>query len=172
MNKNFSRNETIAHKKGYYIWNNSVYNRKGSKRKINYDSNGYPYFTITKGSRKTKNKKSVHITLHRFVAYFKYGEKIFERNIQVRHLNNNKNDFSWKNIAIGYPSENSLDNPQELRLKYAINASKNIRKFNNETIKEIREYHNKYKSYKKTMKNFSITSSGSLYYILNNNYVT
>jgi len=36
----------------------------------------------------------------------------------------------------------------------------------------IRKFHDKYKSYKKTMEKFNITSKGSLHFILNNMYKT
>jgi hypothetical protein len=56
-----------------------------------------------------------------------------------------------------------MDCPKEDRIARAINASRKIVKYN---VKEIRDYYNKVKSYRKTMKKFNISSSGTLWYIL------
>ena len=59
---------------------------------------GYPRFSIHIG----KKFKSVHV--HRLQAYQKFGQAMFQEGIQVRHLNGNKLDNSWNNIAIGTAS--------------------------------------------------------------------
>ena len=49
-------------------------------------------------------------------------------------------------------------------IKNAIKASRKIAKYD---VNEVREYYNKVKSYKETMKKFNIPSSGSLWDVLN-----
>lgn len=46
---------------------------------------------------------------HRFIAYQLYGDKIFEKGIIVRHLNDNPSDNRFENIAIGTRKDNARD---------------------------------------------------------------
>ena len=92
---------------------------------------------------------------------------IYKKGIVVRHLNGNKIDNSHNNISIGTQSQNMLDRPVEERKKHAMKATKAMMKYKN--VNEIIKYHEKNgKSYKKTMKKFNISSTGTLHYILNN----
>ena len=54
--------------------------------------------------------------------------------------------------------------PKEDRLKYALNATKHVRKYDKQ---EVRDYYNSCKSYAKTMEKFNISSKGTLHFILN-----
>lgn len=95
----------------------------------------------------------------------KYGDKLFEKGIETRHKNGIKTDNSWNNILIGNHSQNMMDIPKQIRVKKALHASSFLVKHNKD---EIKKYHEKYKSYKKTMDKFNISSKGTLHYILNN----
>lgn len=53
------------------------------------------------------------------------------------------------------------------RIRLSVNASSYMSKYKEKDVKEIREYHNKTKSYKKTMEKFGISSKGTLFFILN-----
>lgn len=81
---------------------------------------------------------TVTIKVHRFQAYKKYGDEIFKEKIVVRHKNNIKTDNSWDNILIGTMSDNSFDNPKELRIEIARKAAFKLRKFTDHQISEIR----------------------------------
>lgn len=83
------------------------------------------------------NKTMIPVTVHRFQAYIKYGDIIFNNGIVVRHLNNNSLDNTWNNIDIGTYRDNSLDMPKEKRIKLAINASYVNRSFTDEIVKNI-----------------------------------
>lgn len=60
------------------------------------------------------NNKTYHCPVHRIQAYIKYGVLLYEKGIMVRHLNNNKLDNSWINIAIGTAYDNYHDIPIKL----------------------------------------------------------
>ena len=100
-----------AIEKGYYVDNNgNVFNNAGLQRKINFKHNGYPFFTIRDNYGKT-----VHILVHRLLAYQNFGDRIFKKNIVVRHLDGNPKNCTINNIAIGTQSENMYDIPKEKR---------------------------------------------------------
>lgn len=124
------------------------------------NNSGYISFGFREG------KKSSHILIHRLQAYQKYGDEMFKLGIEVRHLNGDKTDNSWFNIAIGTHSENMMDIPKHIRVSKAVYATSFVRKHNRT---EIKEYHKKHRSYKKTMEKFSISSKGTLHFILNGN---
>ena len=166
----FSYNEKVAFEKGYYVFENKVYNKYGRSRRITNNHKGYPSFTITVGSRKDNTRKIKHVVVHRLVAYQKYKDRLYFDGIQVRHRNGDKEDFSFDNILIGSASENMMDKPRSERHRLACNAANKRRRFNGVEIHDIRKFHKKYKSYKMTMHKYNIRSKGSLHYILNNDY--
>lgn len=151
--------EQIAFKRGYVATEEGVLlNPKGLE--IGFVKNsGYNSTMIrVKG-------KQVNFMVHRLQAYQKYGCKLYEDDIVVRHKNNIKGDNSWGNILIGNQSQNMMDIPKQIRIKKAQHAASFNTKYNKEDIKN---FHNIDKSYKKTMNRFNISSKGTLNYILNN----
>ena len=159
------RNKAVleAFNRGYRIVDGQLYNPDGVPLNGS-SSDDYKYFSI--------NKKIAKVRFHRLVAYQKYGDKLFEDGIEVRHKDGNSlNNFEY-NIKIGTHKDNIMDIPKEIRMKKAIKASKKIRKFTDEEIEEIRKDYSRLKSYKKVMEKWGITSKGTMNYILNNNYVT
>lgn len=91
--------------KGYTIDSKGiVYNKKFEKLKLTEES-GYYYITI----RIPDSKIPVKIRIHRLQAYKKFGDKIFEKGIVVRHLNGNSKNNCYDNIEIGTQSENMYD---------------------------------------------------------------
>lgn len=116
---------------GYICKNGEMFSPKGNKVGRVDKASGYPQFSI-------KFKKKVcNIKCHRLVAYQKYGNSLFDNGIVVRHLDGNKLNFKEDNIAIGTQRDNIFDRKSEDRIKYARNASKNIRKFSDEIINVI-----------------------------------
>lgn len=67
--------------------------------------------------------KRVQILLHRFLAYLKFGSAIFEAGIEVRHLDNDKQNNVWWNIELGTRSENMRDVAPKLRRDRAQQAA-------------------------------------------------
>lgn len=111
-----------------------------------------------------------NIRVHRFVGYQKFGKKIFEKGIQIRHLNGNSLDNSWDNIGIGNAHDNQMDVPIEKRMEHALKATLHIRKFTDLEIEKIRIFYKRHKSYKITMEKFNITSKGTMNYIIHHYY--
>lgn len=158
----------IAYNRGYRVdESGSVAGLKVSRLSTNLSKDGYLRYSI-----RGEDRKPLTIVVHRLQAYQKYGDKIFLTGIMVRHLNGNKLDNSFKNIAIGTNSDNQMDIPKEDRMKRSINGSTILRRFTDKQVEEIIEFHHNSKSYKETMIEFDISSKGSLWYILRNNYVT
>ena len=164
------RNQQVveAYDRGYRVVNNEVispYTGKARKLCIAKNTGGVNYygFSLT---------HDANVYVHRLAAYQKYGPKIFEDGVVVRHLNGDSLDNADNNIEIGTQSDNIFDRVSEDRREHAIKAAKSIRKYTPEMLDKIRAYHRETKSYKDTMEMFGITSKGSLYHILNNKYVT
>lgn len=61
---------------------------------------------------------------HRFIAYCKFGDDIFTRGVVVRHLNGDKLDNSFNNLALGSHKDNALDKPEDQRVFYASMAAR------------------------------------------------
>jgi hypothetical protein len=132
-----------------------LWNDKKRYRKLQTDIKGYLCFGIGKCASK--------VMVHRLQAYQKFGNKIFEDGIQVRHLNGNSLDNSFDNIAIGTASDNMMDKPKALRVRQASLANKK-----HKDVLAIRAFYRTCNSYKKTMERFNISSKGTLHFILNN----
>jgi len=120
--------------------------------------NNYYTFSYRIGNR------SIKIKCHRLQAYQKYGNKLFEEGIVVRHLDGNKLNNSCENILIGTHTDNMNDVPKEVRLEKALHATSFVRKYNKE---EVIDFHSINKSYIETMAKFNISSKGTLHFILN-----
>lgn len=156
-----------AYEKGYRVRDNLVYGIvKKEPLKLRCSHSGYLFFGITIG------KKVLKVFLHRLVAYEKYQDKLFGQNIVVRHLNGNRKDNSFDNICIGTQTENMLDRDPKERLKHAIKASSFIRRFTNDQVMQIKTDHSNGLGYKALMEKYSISSKGTLHYVLNSEYVT
>ncbi len=153
----YSRSEIYAYEIGYRVTEDGYVQSPSGKYIGHLSKDGYVRFSIQ------NKRKRYSIFAHRLQAYQKYGEKIYIKGLQVRHLNNNKTDNSIDNIDLGTNKENISDRNREDILKQALHASSFTKKYNND---KVREYYSQTKSYKLTMDKFNISSSGTLYYIL------
>lgn len=149
--------EAVA--KGYSVDNDGNVWFNNKVRKLILNSTGY--FEIAIRCKGEKNPKPVPV--HRLQAYQKFGEKIFEPCIVVRHLDGNPQNNTYENIEIGTHQDNMMDIPKEKRIAHAKLAASYQIKYDAD---EIKKYHTEVKSYAKTMKKFNITSKGTLNYIL------
>ena len=116
--------------RGYIVTRQGrLYNFKTKKyRKLNNAIRGRLYIRL----RIKKENKNLYI--NRLMGYQKFGNEIFKKGIEVRHLNGNYKDNSYRNIAIGTLSQNRLDIPKQTRVRLASIAN---RKFTNNEIKNI-----------------------------------
>lgn len=140
-----------AIEKGYYIDKDGILWRDCSPVRPRKPRNGYLTFTV---AFKEGNKNVVgRCPLHKLQAFQKYGDKIFEKGIVCRHLNDVKLDNSYDNIAIGTHRDNFHDIPAAVRSAriYLMNKKANRSKYdhaqiiedraNGMSIKEIAEKH-------------------------------
>jgi len=88
-------------------------------------------------TRDPDNRKNIYVFVHRIQAYQKYGTKIFNRNLEVRHLDGNKLNNSCDSIVLGTHSQNMFDVPKETRDARSEKGAAAVRKFNEEKLKEI-----------------------------------
>lgn len=147
-----------ANKKGYVI--NDAGELISPRNKVvagSLDKDGYRLSGIRVDGKPT------HFMFHRLMAYQKFGDKILDKNLQVRHLNGNKLDNSVGNIGIGTASENNMDKPKSVRLRAANIAASKVRKYDKEEVRCFYKQH----GWSKTMEKFNISSKGTLSYILN-----
>lgn len=153
-----------AYKKGYRVDSNGVITGpKDNKRKLKFNKSGY----VVCGIRFLDKQYS--ILVHRLQAYQKYGDKLFEDGIVVRHKNGVKSDNSWDNILIGTRSENMMDIPEHIRISKSLYAASFNKKHDHDLI--AKWYLKNGNSYKRTMEKFNISSKGTLNYILKRNLI-
>jgi len=163
-----NENLVIAYQLGYRVINGEVFSKTGEKLKQSIAQNGYFRFCGIFGSRTDNTRNRFKLFTHRMVAYQKYGDTLFNYEC-VRHLDGNKLNNQPENIDVGSMSENMMDVPVKTRRKVAASGR---RKYTDELINNIKTFYYKVHSYTKTMQIFGITSKGTLWHILNNEYVT
>lgn len=129
----------------------------GNKRKLEL-SQGY-YHLAMRDWTGQKNKVSVH----RFVAYQLYGDIIFQADC-VRHLDGNKLNNSFNNIAIGTVMDNWKDIPKKERYEH---VAFNNMKYSVEEVLDMRDMRNRGASYAEIMDKYNISSKGTMSHIIN-----
>lgn len=94
-----------------------------------------PYYKI---QYKYNRRKSVQLSVHRMIAYKKYGYALFGKGLQVRHLDDNSLNNSIDNIAIGTAKDNYRDRTEESKriTRHRLIVSHLIRRIN-KSMKEI-----------------------------------
>lgn len=155
---NYNHYEELAWDKGYKISKDGIVtspkgNTVGTRGKY-----AYLYFSFK------LNGKSIKVYHHRFQAYKKFKDKIYEKDIVVRHLDGNSLNNKEENIEIGTSSDNMFDIPKDKRIKKSALAN---RIYSNELIKQIRKDKDSGLSYKDLMKKYNINSKGTLWYLVN-----
>lgn len=148
-----------AKRKGYVadaegnVWLN------GKKVNLHFNKHGYYIFTI-----RDDRDKLVPIRVHQLQAYQKYNTLLFLPNTVVRHLDNNKLNNRADNICIGTMRDNIMDNPEEKRLEYAINASRHNSAFTDDQLRELKKDREAGMTYNQLIAKYN-THKGTLSYI-------
>jgi len=156
-----------AVERGYYIdADGFAHNGNGEIIKGYVNSTGYKCITI-RMDKYFGRRKCCKVPMHRLMAYQKFGEQIFDEELEIRHLNNNKLDNSFNNIGIGTPTENRHDLPEEEILRVNKIAAKARRRLSEDEVKIIKIRHEAGDSYKKLIADYGIAKS-TLSYIINN----
>ena len=159
MKINYSRNEVIANEKGYRVKDDgSVIGMKGNPLKLGKMPSDYWYFTI-----RHTNGNTINIAVHRLQAYQKYGDKIFDDGMVVRHLDGNHLNNEITNIEIGTQTDNIMDIPKDVRTKRSKSANRTP--YPIELINEMILFYNDGKNgvtLKQTLDKFNMSSVGRL----------
>lgn len=156
----FSRNELLAISNGFIVNINGISLNKKGEEVGSIGSNGYRYISIRNKNRITK------VMVHRLQAYQKFGNKIYEEGVVVRHLDGNKLNNSYANIEIGTSIDNSLDKPKEVRLQASKKASSYITKYTIELINKIKADRLMGLTYNELAIKYRICNKGHVYYLL------
>lgn len=154
-----------AYRKGYRVRDDgSVKGIRTDTLVTNVDGRGYAKFTM-----RTSPTDRYPVYVHRLQAYQKYGEKIFEDGIQVRHLDGNGENNSKDNVAIGTPSQNIRDIPKSVRIRCGRNAGRSQSPLSEKDVREIRERvkNDNYDTYQKLAEEYGLASKGTISDIVN-----
>lgn len=145
-----------AAEKGFTVVNGEVF-YKNRKKKLQRIHTGYFVFAVRyRGMMRI-------ILVSRFVAYQKFGMKIFEEGLEVRHLDSNLENNFPDNIALGTRQQNMLDKSKEKRMNAALIATAAITKYKHEDVLKL---HNEGHSYKQIMDKLGILSKGTVSWII------
>lgn len=149
-----------AFNKGYRTNGINVISHKGTMLTLIKSKENRLYFTVK------FEKQSRSISVHRLMAFQKYGYDMFKEGIEVRHKNGNSLDNSEENILIGTHLENMRDVPEEIkrRKEIQIYATSFIKKYNHIQILNM---HNEGMSYSEIMNKTGIKSKGTISFIIN-----
>lgn len=148
----------LAYERGYRIdYHGYAWNPKGDQINGSENKNGYLRISIRDGIG------PIFVFFHRLQAYQKYGVKIFEKGIVVRHKNGVPSNNSFENILIGTHQDNHLDKPRVVIDRCQRIATDAARKYNKEEVKDFYIKH----GWSKTMCHFGIKSKGTMSYIIN-----
>lgn len=157
---NHSKDILAAHAAGYRVSKTGeVIGPSGEVRVPNGNRKYYSFTFKRPGTRETG-----HVAVHRLQAFQKFGDAALVEGIHVRHLDSNSRNNADDNIAIGTPQQNMLDKPESVRRAASLKASAAHKKHDHSAIKE---FFAKCRSYAQTMREFGITSKGTLHFIIN-----
>lgn len=154
--------EQIAYEKGYRVTKDGEFlNPKG--KKVGYIPKQIYRYEYLNFIIKGENRR---IKTHRLQAYQKYGDKLYEDGIVVRHLNGNSLDNSFDNIAIGTYRDNTMDIPKEIRTRTAILGAKKSIKHPKDFVLKLREEYKVIKNYSKLSRKYNIPFT-TIFHLIN-----
>ena len=110
-----SQNEKIAHDMGFRFIGGNLIGPDGKIRTPTISVRGYKQFSI-----RVDGKKKI-VKLHRFVAYLKYGDEIYNHQC-VRHMDGDPLNNAFGNIILGSQHDNLMDIDPVVRSRKATNA--------------------------------------------------
>lgn len=126
------RHEEIAYEKGYRVTpEGKVLGLKVNERKLVIGSTGYYEFSY--------RKDAPDIAVHRMQAFQKFGVRIYEDGLVVRHLDGNPLNNHIDNIGIGTQADNMQDRRPEVRHQHAMEAAVALRKATTEDVVAMRK---------------------------------
>lgn len=127
--------------KGYKVDKlGNVFNPKGRKLKGGI-TQGYPTICIPISGHNERGE--VNFYRHRLVAYLKYGDKLFTKGLEVRHIDANRENCNYDNLILGTRLDNIMDMTPEQRSSKCLGKISPKRKLSSEAVKEIEKAYEK-----------------------------
>jgi len=157
----------LAYERGFKVTKDGNLISSTGKKVVGFTTSNGGYLRYNISDRRGQGFRNRSFMLHRLQAYQKFGDKLFELGLQVRHLNGNSLDNSWDNIEIGTASQNQLDKTVETRKKIARAGAYKQRKFTPDIAEKIIE---KYKTEIISIRELAgehNVSTSTIWYILN-----
>lgn len=163
--KNFKGRKSITNYNGLYsvseygeVLSHRVWNGKKNRvLKQHANSFGYPTVTLTKNGRRKK------VFIHKLVAHHFLGEK--PKGLQIRHLDGNKMNNHFTNLAYGTSKENAED--RRVHNRTASGSRIGTSKLSEHEVVEIRSAYKKRGDMVKLAKKYNV-SCANIYYIITN----
>jgi len=143
----------ISYERGYRVTKDGCLLNPKGKKIGSISTRGY------EGTGIWIDKKQQKLYTHRLQAYQKYGNKLYEDGIVVRHLNGNPLDNSFNNIAIGTYRDNTMDIPKEIRIKSTYAAAKTSIKYPKKFVLKLREEYKEIKNYAELGRKYNMPTS-------------
>lgn len=112
-----------AYKKGYRVAEDGQLLGTKGQPMNGYIQSGYRMFTVRLTPRK-EGDNQYKVAVHRLQAYQKYGKRIFDPEIVIRHKDGNSLNNSRKNLLKGTQAQNMMDKLPHDRSRYAKHAAK------------------------------------------------
>lgn len=147
------------YEKGYRVCDGVVVSPRGTVLSVQLNGKGYYAFT-----HRMRNGKNAKASVHKLVAYQKFGNESLKEGIHVRHRDGNPLNNSDDNILIGTASENMMDKTQEVRIAAAMAATSCVKIHDHEAILRRRS---EGATYKQIMSEFNISSTATVSFIIN-----
>lgn len=152
------RNEQLAVLKGYRVDDDgNVYGPSGRKLKVWYQD-GYPIFRV--------GHSSCSVPVHRLAAYQKFGEALYVKGIECRHVDGNPSNSKPDNIILGTASDNAMDKDPAVRLGAAKKAAAVLRKLTESERDALLRDRRDGATYSELMKKYGLAKS-TVSYIVN-----
>ena len=156
-----------AHERGYRVQEDgSVVSGRGRLLKL-FCRSGYLAFAIQNRARSLKGR----IPVHRMHAYQIFGDIIFQKGVQVRHLSGDKEDNTKLNLAIGTASQNSMDRSGDERLTQSLRAASKKRKLSAEMLDSFRRDREEGMSLSRLARKYGISKTAASYIVNGKTYV-
>lgn len=156
------REEIVLRVLRYTIDDSGVLKNIQGKKVGSLNRQGYEKIQVTLGG------KCKEVFTHRIQAFKKFGKKLYDKDMQVRHMNDVKTDNSINNIQLGTAKDNYQDRGQK-KIKEAQKVATEASKvYSDKLVKEIKQYYKDNNNpQKQTMLKYNISSTATLWYILN-----
>jgi hypothetical protein len=150
--------ERVAYESGYRPTpDGGVIGPRGNLLKVYPNGKGYLEFKI---------KHDVNVAVHRFIAYCKFGDKIYEPGLEVRHKKPTITNTHPDNLLLGTKRQNHFDKSPETRKRFAEAGAAALRSLSTDQVIQLRKDRVAGYKYKDLVRKYGIAKS-TVSYIVN-----